>query len=125
MRENYSTARKNLWIALSELYVDNEIQEYDLQQIVKAIDKGQFTLKEAKRINREEVFSVLKYNLMGIAGNWTGFDPEWLIGRITHYLEWKVLFLNWPNSILYFSRRKMFRKEWQIIESKLNEERML
>ena len=32
----------------------------------------------------EEVYPVCKYNLLSIAGEWSGFDPEWLARIILH-----------------------------------------
>ncbi len=79
--------RKPIWIVLSEFYLDTELQESDFRHIALKIIESPYTLEEVKKINKYEVFPVLQPNLLSVAGEWAGFDEEWLVKSITDSLE--------------------------------------
>jgi len=74
--------REPVWLALSEFYLDTELQQYDVEYIAKIFSESPFSLKEIKRINKYEVFPILYPNLMNPAGVWDGFDKEWLFEKL-------------------------------------------
>jgi hypothetical protein len=78
--------RKPIWIALSEFYLDTELQESDFRNIAFKIIESPYSLEEVKNINKYEVFPVLQPNLLSVAGEWAGFQEEWLINSITDSL---------------------------------------
>lgn len=75
-----------LWTAISQLYVDNEISEYDLELIVKEILKFGCSFEEAEKIFRYEVAPVCWGNIFSWSV-WNGFDTEWLTTEIVKNIE--------------------------------------
>lgn len=78
--------RKPVWTALSSLYLDTELQERDFEGITKIIQKSPYSLDEVKTIDKYEVFPVLIPNLLSVAGEWAGFNEEWLVDAIIRNL---------------------------------------
>ena len=77
--------RRQLWIALSELYLDTEMQGGTHQHIARVFNEAGYTPEQAWRIDRREVFPVLCGNLCTVAGVWGGFGEEWLIDSLERY----------------------------------------
>ncbi|WP_375581422.1 hypothetical protein ABWH96_10590 [Marivirga tractuosa] len=74
--------RKQIWIALSEFYLDTELKESDFRAIAFKIIESPYSFDEAREINKYEVFPVLQSNLLSVAGEWAAFDEKWLINNI-------------------------------------------
>ncbi|WP_340202130.1 hypothetical protein [Ascidiimonas sp. W6] len=79
--------RKPIWMVLSELYLDTELQESDFIYIASTILESPYSFNEVKEINKYEVFPILQPNLLSVAGEWTGFNEEWLVNTIVDSLE--------------------------------------
>ena len=75
---NILKVRKPLWIALSELFLDTELQDYTHTHIAKVMKESGYALDEIEDILMLEVFPVLISNLHSIAGEWAGFNEAWL-----------------------------------------------
>lgn len=71
--------RRPLWVALSDLYLDTEPQ---WRRVAAVCAQAPFDLGGLQRILFDEVDPVLRANLSSIAGEWAGFDEEWLVGSI-------------------------------------------
>lgn len=74
--------RKTVWLALSEFYLDTELQPTDFDRIKLIFAQSGYSIDEIKRINYEEVAPVLIDNLLSPAGVWGGFDDDWVIETI-------------------------------------------
>lgn len=70
--------RKPVWSALSELWLDTELSEDDLPRIAGVMKNSGFTVPELRNIYLFEVAPVVFPNLLVVAGEWAGFDEEWL-----------------------------------------------
>jgi hypothetical protein len=110
------TERKPIWVALSKLYLDTELSESTLLSIVETFKKSVFTLAEIKKIDRTEVFPVLQVNLVSVAGEWAGFDEEWLVETIVSSLEKRNAVTNIVNKIYYQKFKGMNKEYWERIE---------
>ncbi|MFP2995652.1 hypothetical protein ABN763_07060 [Spongiivirga sp. MCCC 1A20706] len=73
------SGREQLWIALSNFYLDNELDDYHYRQVAAICNEYNFSFDEAKNIDKTEVFPTLYSNLLSIAGIWDGFDEDWLV----------------------------------------------
>ncbi|TMM58061.1 hypothetical protein FEE95_01140 [Maribacter algarum] len=109
---------KPIWIALSDLYVDNELQDYDFKRIASVIKKSKYSIREVKQIDRKEIFPVLFWNLLSVAGNWTGFQEEWLVNEIRSKIQKKTLFQSAFNRFMYFCFKGMNKDHWIKLEKK-------
>ncbi|MFC4452242.1 DUF7079 family protein [Deinococcus sonorensis] len=74
--------RRPVWDALSELFLDNELDEAALQFVVRTLRAAGYDAGDWLAILRHEVAPVVGGNLLTVAGEWAGFDPAWLEQRI-------------------------------------------
>lgn len=107
--------RKPLWLALSDLFLDTELQDTDLSFIALKMKASGYSLDEITDILMTEVFPACIPNLYSVAGVWDGFEEESLIDAI---LKSKP-----PNQLQrWFHRRKfwMIRDDWEKIVEEFN-----
>lgn len=84
--------RMPVWVALSELFLDTELQEEDHQRIARVLAASQYSEKKLDEILRFEVTPVLKWNLLSVAGEWAGFHEEWLREELVPKIDKRPLF---------------------------------
>ena len=70
--------RKPVWTALSEFWLDSELDEPDLERIAQVLANSEFSLAELRTIYLEEVAPVVWLNCWSVAGEWICFDEQWL-----------------------------------------------
>jgi hypothetical protein len=73
--------RKAVWIALSDLFLDTDVS-LAYGYIGRVCADSAFTLDELKEILMDEVAPVCSRNLLSVAGEWSGFEEEWLVSAI-------------------------------------------
>lgn len=71
-------SRLPVWQALSEFWLDTELQEFELEYIAKVLADSPYSLEEIKAIHQFEVAPAVSANLLCVAGEWTGFEKGWL-----------------------------------------------
>jgi hypothetical protein len=86
-------ARRPVWEALSDLFLDTDVS-LARKWRVEALAKSPYSVEQLQSILVEEVYPVCKYNLFSIAGEWAGFDPEWLERKILRRLASPLRFLH-------------------------------
>lgn len=102
--------RKEVWIAISEFYLDTELQETDYQWIYNVFKTSGLSLKTLKSIDMYEVFPTLQANLNSVAGEWAGFDEKWLVEVCTrnyrkrNNLIFRII-IRWRNRLSYWMRK--------------------
>lgn len=82
MNEDDAAARRAVWLAFSELCLDTETGEDDYRRIAAELAASGYDLPTLESILLREVHPVTVYNLMSVAGEWAGFDPDTLFARI-------------------------------------------
>lgn len=75
-------ARLTIWRALSELFLDTEINELTYRYIARTINESELTLSEVEHILWYEVYPVLASNLRAVAGVWDGWSDAWLLQNL-------------------------------------------
>jgi hypothetical protein len=70
-------ARRPVWLALSDLYLDTEYRGY-VRNAARELARSSFNLAELRSILCDEVHPVLARNLCVTAGVWDQFDQAWL-----------------------------------------------
>jgi len=102
-------------------YLDTELQASDFNYIAQRIIESPYSFEKVKQIDRYEVFPVLQLNLLSVAGEWSGFDEEWLIESI-------VSSINSRNSVrklaikgLYVVFKGVNKDYWEELESSYNQ----
>jgi hypothetical protein len=74
-------SRRPVWEALSSLFLDTDTS-LSRQWRAELLATSQYSVQEIETILLEEVYPVCSGNLFEIAGEWAGFDPEWLEQQI-------------------------------------------
>ena len=108
--------RVPVWIALSDLYLDTEMQAFTHWHIARTIEAVGYTLEEARLIDRYEVFPVLYPNMLSVAGVWDGFDGHWLAEKIQREIVGSNRYQRIKSKIAYFLLADMFDRDHRAIE---------
>lgn len=90
--------RKPVWIALSELWLDTELTDRDLEHIAAIMVESGFSVATLRQIYLTEVAPVVSFNLLCVAGVWTGFDERELCAAIAGNMRnrpRRIRFLAW------------------------------
>jgi hypothetical protein len=106
---------KPIWMALSAFYLDTELLDSDIQNINSIIKNSPYSLEEVKAINMYEVFPVLHPNLMSVAGEWAGFDQEWLVDEILLLVKKNSRIRRWWSNLVFNIYKEMFEGYWEKI----------
>ena len=75
--------RKPVWAALSDLWLDTELTEDDLQRIAEVMKRSGYSVPQLRDIYLFEVAPVVFPNLLTVAGEWAGFNEGWLFAEAT------------------------------------------
>ncbi len=78
LSEDELRRRRPVWNALSELFLDTALDEGDRRRIAVQLHASGYSDSQLEAIYGDEVAPVCAPNLMTVAGEWAGFDPEWL-----------------------------------------------
>ena len=104
--------RKPIWIALSGLYLDIKLEPADFASIQILFHQSGYSINEIKQINYNEVAPLLINNFLNVAGEWSGFNDQWLIKNILKKLEKPVTRSNctisnwlWHKRVDYFTKQ--------------------
>lgn len=76
--------REAVWLALSELWLDTELDAGDLQRLARCLHESGYPQVELEAIYALEVAPAVWLNAWSVAGVWQGFDPDWLFERCRH-----------------------------------------
>ena len=107
--------RLPVWNALSEVFLDTELQESDYRRIASALATSPYTVGEIEDILRYEVYPACHQNLLCIAGEWGGFDEEWLVERIAPFCGRR------PRRRIPRLHAWMFKRHWKKIRPIVDE----
>lgn len=113
--------RKEVWYALSELYLDTELQESDFQYITRVFLESPFSLENIKKIDQYEVFPVLFSNLLNPAGEWAGFEEKRLVKNIMNWLESRNQLDIFAIKCIYYLYEPMNKNYWKRVEEIYNQ----
>lgn len=80
-------SRVDVWHAMSDLYLDSEIDHLDLLMVAEKLAATAYSSEQLDWIFYQEVHPVLCWNLAIPAGIWGCFDKEQLNTIITEYLN--------------------------------------
>lgn len=69
--------RRLVWRALSELYLDTELDDGDFVRIASQLQESGYPADQLEEILYREIHPVLHLNLISVAGEWAAFDMEW------------------------------------------------
>ena len=70
---------------LADFWLDTELAEFQFDHIARVIAASPYSIKEVRAIHNFEVAPAVSANLASVAGEWAGFDSEWLKGRCERF----------------------------------------
>jgi hypothetical protein len=105
------TGRQLARLAVSELFLDTELDDADFLRLRDALRASHLSLQELDEVYYDEVAPVLYQNLRTPAGAWEGFDRAWLEERIDHRASERRLPFPAAWRRYYFSRSTI--GDWQ------------
>jgi len=105
--------RKPIWSALSELFLDTNLEAPDIERISKRLAESPYPTQKIEEILRFEVTPPLKWNMMVVAGEWAGFDDDFLCERISPRIDRKP-FIRFP----VFG---LIQEDWRKIKTRIHE----
>jgi len=108
-------ARRPVWQALSELFLDTELQPADRKHIALAIHESPYSLEQAEEILYTEVYPICIWNLASVAGEWISFPIDWLEERICGRLSG-----GFRIPVRFQIGRGMIREDWRKVVEALN-----
>jgi hypothetical protein len=109
--------RRPVWLALSDLFLDTELQPDHLAHIARILARSPYSLPELESILYDEVYPVCIVNLQTVAGEWDGFDEEWLEESILKKLQATRPWTRW-----FQVSRWMIRANWNRVKVLLSGE---
>lgn len=86
LSEKEIVERRPVWDALSTLFLDTDTSLLHEYRVSLLLDSP-YSLEEIEEILIHEVYPVCRWNLIQIAGEWAGFDLDWLEKRICRRKE--------------------------------------
>jgi|SRR5215472_7682823 hypothetical protein len=82
--------RRPVWIALADLFLDTDVTLF-YPAIARTLAESPYSIEELRAILFDEVAPVLQGNLLSVAGEWAGFEEEWLIAEATRRIGKKPI----------------------------------
>ena len=102
--------RRETWEALSTLFLDTDTSLLRAYRSTK-LAESPHSLEELDRILRDEVAPVcLRHQISTIAGEWAGFDPDWLETSILSHLQSRKILYRISLSRWLVTRSREWRK---------------
>ncbi len=77
--------RASVWEALANFWLDTELLDNEIDHIAHILAESPYTIEEIQAIHRYEVAPAVSSNLLSVAGEWSGFDSEWLKEHCTQF----------------------------------------
>jgi hypothetical protein len=112
--------RVSAWVALSELFLDLELDERDIESIAERLRRTNIGFIELQHIYENEVAPACWRNLTAIPGGvWSGFEREWLIETITHQLSSRRPVQTFINRLQIRKWTALTRNDWERVRAYL------
>lgn len=80
-------ARIPVWEALADFWLDTDLVDFQFNHIARVIASSPYSIQEMRAIHDYEVAPAVSANLASMAGEWAGFDGEWLRQRCKKFAE--------------------------------------
>ena len=111
--------RLPVWVALSEFFLDTELQPEDHERIARTLAASSYTESEIEGILIGEVCPILKWNMLSVAGEWACFDPEMLKKKIGLIVGKRPRF----KYLYVLMHRWMYARHWDRVRAEIAEMR--
>jgi len=106
MTDSTNNERFPVWDALSEFFLDTELDKNDYDRISKVLAKTKYTISDLQEILYYEVYPACKWNMFSFVGEWAGFSPDWIMKNIAPNIDKR------PKLRIAPLHKWMFRDHW-------------
>ncbi len=128
LSEDETKRRMPVWDEISRLWLDTELQDFNINGIARELAKSGYSLAELKYIYLEEVAPAVHFNLsmFSVGGVWTGFNSEWLKEEILKTIDRNSFFSRLPiirnirHGYMTLSVKKLWKQVEDILVQKYN-----
>jgi hypothetical protein len=104
------TARR----AISELFLDSGLEEEDFLRLRDILKETKLPMDKLDLIYFEEIAPLLYGNLESIAGEWSGFDPDWLEHEISKRSRKNIIWkISWLKKVQMYWVTRTTKNDWQ------------
>ena len=107
-------ARAAVWITLGDLYLDTQMMPHAYEYMAQTLAASPYGIEALHRILVDEVHPALHANLMQVAGEWAGFDEDWLVARVREVCARPL----WRRRLSRLSL-DLVRHAWRIVEARI------
>ncbi|NOS70810.1 MAG: hypothetical protein HOP33_12870 [Verrucomicrobia bacterium] len=115
--ESQIKERLPIWKALSEFFLDTELQQENLERIARILAASDHSEDELENILICEVCRGCRINALLPAGEWVSFDEDWLVERIGPYYGRQV----WFKRLFIWRHRWIYDDKWKKVRPRIAE----
>ena len=90
--------RMPVWEALSEFFLDTELDEADHERIATVLARSEHSIEALEEILNFEVYPACKWNVISLAGEWDGFGAEWIMEHVAPRKDRRPRFRGRPST---------------------------
>ena len=77
--------RAPVWEVLADFWLDTDLADFEFDYIAQVLASSPYSIEEVREIHNYEVAPAVFANLVSVAGEWAGFDKDWLNERCKKY----------------------------------------
>lgn len=113
-----------IYMVLSELFLDTDLTSEDARSLADALRNAQKSIDDSEHKIKRHLFPVLYPNLLGVTGEWAGFNKDWLLREVDNARTkednygYKIWF-----DILWFLCGRIITSRWEIVKQYLREDK--
>jgi hypothetical protein len=82
LSETEIARRLPVWCAMSDAFLDTELDAHNYRHMADVVREQGFTIAEAKAIFHTEVAPAFAANLLSVAGEWAGWSEQTVRARV-------------------------------------------
>lgn len=110
-------------VAISELFLDTHLEEEDFARLRDILNESQLSIDELDLIYHDEIAPLLYGNLEATAGEWSGFDPDWLELKISKQSKQSIIGkIPWLNRVWGYLTTRTTRNDWERLKRMLTQQ---
>lgn len=91
--------RTPVWVAMAELYLDTELTDSTIYYIARTCASSPYSERELERIMFAEVWPALCPNLLDVAGEWAGWDEDFVQQKVLRCYKKRLFCREWADVV--------------------------
>lgn len=109
-------------LAISELFLDTSLDEQDFVRLRDVLIETKLPVDTLDSVYYEEVAPLLYGNLESTAGEWSGFDQDWLEHEISKRSSKSTMWdISWLKKVRMYWVTRTTKRDWSKLRQMLTE----